>query len=85
MRAEDEILLVGLTQEVYVFLPLDSPQFLYLPFHLDVVGGREVDFGVTHQYAVKEGVETEIVFEDRVFQLFYILFEVLLNSIPVQD
>lgn len=37
------------------------------------------------QTSIKKSVETELIFQDRIFQLFYMFFEIDLNSFPTVD
>ena len=84
VRSEDEILLVGLPQEIDVLIALDPAELLDLPLHLDVVRGAVVYLWMAHQDAVEEGVEAEVVLEHWVLEFLYVLLEVVLHAVAVE-
>ena len=82
LRAKDEILFIGFSEEADILFSLDPSHFLDFPLHFQVVSWREVYFGVSDDHSVQVGEEAEVVFEDWVLELAYVLLEIFLDALP---
>jgi hypothetical protein len=65
-----------------VFFLLNAAFFLDLPFHPDVVGFAEVNLRIPDQNAIEESIETEVIFQDWVFQFLESFIEILVDALP---
>ena len=81
--AKDIVFLVSLSQKIHILLFLNSAQPPCSPLHLDIVFFRKVDIRMSYQNSIQEGIKTEVILQDWIFEFLDMFLKIELNIFPV--